>query len=259
MRNFKIIDIGDILGSKEARPGVFKEFCEDVLRRRLDYSGPTSESLLSAVFGQNEAPGAKAQRYVKSNPSNVIGSQDGVSEECAAVLREIAARDPLSARLGAAWFLQQAARREVDVTAEELIGEPWNHTDRRWWKKERSQQALLQIAASQRQRMKWYGPRDVVALSGANILVFLSICQFIWAEYRRTVGKAAEANTSPKGIPEVVQDVGIHEASSYWFRKIKADPNGGDDRHRFSRSFGHKTTNCTAGGSTDVLSGRDGF
>ena len=240
MRNFKIIDIGDILGSKEARPGLFKDFCEDVFRRRLNYTARTSDSVLSTVFGPNEAPEAKARRYVKSNPSNVITSQDRIGDEYAAILTDIAARDPLSARLGTAWLLQQAARKEVDVPAEDLVAEPWNQWSRRWWKKERSQQALLQIAASQQQRMKWYGPRDILALSGRNILVFLSICQFIWAEYRRSIKKTTDDVNLPEGISEITQDVGIHEASSYWFRKIKADPNGGDDRHRFISVLGTK-------------------
>ena len=239
MRNFKIIDIGDVLRSKEARPGLFKDFCEDVFRRRLNCEDGASGSPLSTVFGRNETPKVKAHRYVKTNPSNVIGSRDALADEDMAVLADIATRDPLSARLGAAWVLQQRARKGVSVAAEDLVDEPWNHWSRRWWKKERSQQALLQIAASQQQRMKWYGPRDILALSGGNILVFLSICQFIWAEYRRSV-KAADHANPPKGISDITQDVGIHEASSYWFRKVKADPSGGDDRHRFVSVLGTK-------------------
>ena len=209
MRNFKIIDIGDVLGSKEARPGLFKDFCEDVFRRRLSYTADMSDSLLSTVFGRNETPEAKARRYVKSNPSNVIRSQDRIGDTYAAVLADIAARDPLSARLGVAWLLQQVAQKDVDVSAENLVAEPWNRPSRRWWKKERSQQALLQIAASQQQRMKWYGPRDILALSGRNILVFLSICQFIWAEYRRSIKKTTDDDNQPEDISEITQDVGI--------------------------------------------------
>ena len=232
MRNFNIIDIGDVLGAKEARPGLFREFCEDVFRRRLGYTARTPGSLLGVVFGRGETPEVKAGRYVKSNPSNVITSQDRIGDEYAAVLAGIAVRSPLSARLGVAWFLQRAEGREGDVCAESLAAEPWNQERRQWWKKERNQQALLQIAASQRQRMKWYGAREIVALSGRNILVFLSICQFIWAEYGRSIERSNH-DGPPRGISEVTQDVGIHEASSFWFRKIKADPNGGDDRHRF--------------------------
>ena len=235
MRNFKIIDIGEIFRAKEARPGsgLFKEFCEDVFRRRLNYSGPKSRSLLKSVFGENETPEQKARRYVKSNRKNVVRSQDQLDEEYRSVLAHVAKRDPLSARLGVAWVLQQLARKQGEVSPSEIGSEPWNQPSRQWWKKERTQQALLQTAAGQQQRMKWYGPRDIVSLSGRNILVFLSICQFIWAEYRRSVLTNDVNETPPEGIPENIQDVGIHEASSYWFRKIKADSNGGDDRHRF--------------------------
>lgn len=247
MRNFKIIDIGEILGAKEARPGpgLFKEFCEDVFRRRLKYAGlkyagSQSKSLLTTVFGKNDTPGQKAQRYVKSNRTNVVQSQDQLDEEYRIKLEGVAKRDPLSARLGVAWVLQQAAREQSEISPSEIGSEPWNQPDRQWWKKERTQQALLQIAAGQQQRMKWYGPRDIVSLSGRNILVFLSICQFIWAEYRRSVPTIDSNEAQLDEIPENIQDVGIHEASSYWFRKVKADPNGGDDRHRFINVLGTK-------------------
>ena len=240
MRNFKIIDIGEILGAKEARPGfgLFKEFCEDVFRRRLNYTGPKSKSLLTTVFGRNETPAQKACRYVKSNRTNVVRAQDGLGDEYRALLAGVAERDPLSAKLGVAWVLQQTAREQGEVSLSEVESEPWNQPARRWWKKERTQQALLQIAAGQQQRMKWYGPREMLSLSGRNILVFLSICQFIWAEYRRSVGAGLVSDALPEGIPENIQDIGIHEASSYWFRKVKADPNGGDDRHRFVSILG---------------------
>ena len=240
MRNFNIIDIGAVLGSKEARPGLFKEFCEDVFRRRLGYGARTSVSLLSVVFGRSETPDERARRYVKSNPSNVITSQDGISGGHATVLATVAVHSPLSARLGVAWLLQQLERRQGEIAPEAVAAEPWNRRRRRWWRKERNQQALLQIAASQRQKMKWYGPRDIVALSGANVLVFLSMCQFIWAEYGRTKPDSGEDDGPPRGIATGTQDVGIQEASSYWFRKIKADPNGGDDRHRFVSILGTK-------------------
>ena len=116
MRNFKIIDICEILGSKEARPGLFKDFCEDVFRRRLSYTGPQSKSLLTTVFGRNEAPEQKARRYVRSNPTNVIRSQDGLADEYHAVLAKVAEREPFSARLGVAWVLQQVARKKSEVS-----------------------------------------------------------------------------------------------------------------------------------------------
>lgn len=242
MRNFKIIDIGEIFRAKETRSGsgLFKDFCEDVFRRRLNYVGPKSKSLLKSVFGENETPKQKALRYVKSNRKNVVRSQDQLDKKYRSELARVAKRDPLSARLGVAWVLQQTARKQGEVSPSEIRLEPWNQHRRQWWKKERTQQALLQIAAGQQQRMKWYGPRDIVSLSGRNILVFLSICQFIWAEYRRSVPTNDENDTPPEGIPEIIQDIGIHEASSYWFRKIKADPNGGDDRHRFVGVLGTK-------------------
>ena len=236
MRNFRIIDLGALLRSREAGPGLFKEFCEDVFRRRLTVEETRKGSLLGAVFGRRASPEDKARRYVKSNRGNVVGAREGLPEDCASILKEIAMVDPLSARLGVAWVLQQRERKDTDLSVAQLERQPWNHGSRRWWKKERSQHALLQIAAGQQQKMMWYGPKDIVALCGGNILIFLSICQFIWAEYLRSL-TPERANPAPS-IGETTQDIGIHEASAYWFRKIKADPNGGDDRHRFVNVLG---------------------
>ena len=100
MRNFKIIDICEILGAKEARPGLFKDFCEDVFRRRLSYTEPQSKSLLRTVFGRNETPAQKARHLVKSNPMNVIRSQDRLADEYRGVLAKGGGAGTIFSKIG---------------------------------------------------------------------------------------------------------------------------------------------------------------
>ncbi len=227
MRDFKVVDIDALLRGKEARGGCFPKFCEDVFRKRIALFGAPGESAMKSVFGVRDLPATKAKRYAQTNRSNVVGASPPIPEPLADFLRELAQDDPLSARLGEAWLLQRTAKEKVPLSRLQTV--PWN--SRQWWRKERAQQALLQIAASQRQRMMWYGKEEILKLAGHNILVFLTVCQFVWAEYLRT--GVAEAGKLPVSIDPAVQNIGIQEASAYWFRKIKADPNGGDDRHRF--------------------------
>ena len=53
----------------------------------------------------------------------------------------------------------------------------------------------------------------------------------MWAEYLRSIeGTVSEI---PKDIDPLVQSTGIMSASEYWLAKVKAEPKGGDDRHRF--------------------------
>ena len=235
MRNFKIIDIGEILGAKEARPGsgLFKEFCEDVFRRRLSYAGPKSKRLLTTVFGKNETPEQKARRYVRSNRTNVVRSQDRLDEEYRAVLAGVAKRDPLSARLGVAWVLQRAARKQVDISP---VGNRIGAVE------SASSSVVEEGTYSAGAAPDCGGPAatyEVVRAEGHCLPVgekHPGVPEHLPVHLGRVQEVRSDScanETPPEGIPENIQDVGIHEASSYWFRKIKADPNGGDDRHRF--------------------------
>ena len=257
MRNFSVLDIGDLLVGREARRGLFAEFCRDVFRRRLGIEQDFSADPLKLVFGRGESPEEKARRYARTNRTNVISPQVGFNEKHLELLRGIANSDPLSARLGQGWLLQRLGRKGVAVRFHELETEPWNSPSRKWWKKERIQQALLQIAASQRQKMMWYGSADILVLSGRNILVFLSLCQFIWAEYLRSLNDHQEG--IPEGISPITQDIGVHETSRYWYRKVKADPGGGDDRYRFIRIVGSDLRNGLRDDRKMSYPGANGF
>ena len=232
-RTHKEVNIDQILLKKEKGKWVFPRFAEDVFARRLKEASIIEEydsasiNLIRKIFGERPTAEIRARRYVQNSPERVVGNASNWPPGARAALKKIAEKSPLSAKLGEAWLRQQAKRRNVKLV--EIEDAVWE--TRPWWKKERTEQALLQIAAGHQQRMSWSGYRDIMALSGGNILVFLSICQFIWAEYLRS--NEGYDDILPQIHNHTVQDLGIQEASRYWFNKVRADPHGGDERYRF--------------------------
>ncbi len=238
LRNFKLVDLDDILASQEHRKP-FGRFAEDVFRRRLQWAGydlGNQRRALTAVFGRSPTPEERASLYVRSGRYTPSLPADWPGDLRNAI-SEIARTDPLSARLAEAYGLQN----DPTSLARDRNGQyPWD--SRTWWRKERLGQALLQIAAGQRQRMVWSGKDDMVALAGSNILVFISLCQTVWDSWLRN--KEVNVNDTAdelRPVPEIhnvyVQDAGIQQASRYWFTKIRSDPDG-DRRQRFVNYIG---------------------
>lgn len=233
LRNYTIVDIDHILRRKEHSRGIFPKFIEDVFSKRLIEGGyeppPNVKSLISYVFGKKPRPEDRALNYAKESVDGVIDRDSNWPVDAAKFLSDLARSNPISAKLGEAW-LRQKLRKTLN-TGFDISQCEWESPKRKWWKKERIEQALLQIAAARNQRMVWAGDTDILSLSGGNILVFLSICQLIWAEHLRS--GAATTSEVPEIHSKILQDLGIQQASEYWYRKLRADPNGGDDRHRF--------------------------
>ncbi len=235
MREVNVVNLDDLLQARESRKSLFPDFCDDVLRRRLLEAGyrGVSTNATKQLFGSRVTPEQKVDVFITKSRTNVVARKVPFDEAVRDKLVEIARSNPISAKLGEAWVRQNFEKRKI--TSSTVEEEPW--TSRQWWKKERKQQALIQVFSSCGQKMVWYGAGDVVNLAGRNILTFLSICQFVWAELLR--GLDDGPNTLPKDIDPFVQTLGINSASDYWFRKIKAEPKGGDDRNRFANELGN--------------------
>ncbi|KIC39819.1 hypothetical protein RA27_17365 [Ruegeria sp. ANG-R] len=235
MREVNVVNIDDLLQGRENRKSLFPDFCDDVLRKRLLEAGysDVDEKATKQLFGGRVTPEQKVAAFITKSRSNVVAKNLPFDSSVAIALKEIAQKDPISAKMGEAWVRQNA--KKVKIDGDIVREEPWS--SRQWWKKERKQQALLQVFSSCGQKLVWYGASDVVGLSGRNILTFLSICQFIWAELLRTF-EDGPINL-PTDIDPIVQTLGINSASDYWFRKIKAEPKGGDDRNRFANEVGN--------------------
>lgn len=235
MREVNVVNLDDLLQARENRVSLFPELCDDVLRRRLLEAGyrDVADKAVRELFGPHATPEKKVEEFITKSRANVISRMEPIDRALREMLNNIATRDPISAKLGEAWLRQNS--RKKAVSASELASEPWS--SQQWWKKERKQQALLQVFSSCGQKMVWYGSSDIVNLAGRNILTFLSMCQFIWAELLRSLDEGPI--NLPKGIDPVIQTLGINSASDYWFRKIKAEPKGGDDRNRFINELGN--------------------
>ena len=238
MREYRVVDIGDLLTNREAKRSHFPKLCDDVLYRRLKVAGlPASPKIqyTKHIFGGRMSPEDKLELFTrKGSRKRAISTDPSIPKQLRDELVKIAESDPLSAKLGEAWLRQNTDR--IDVDSEVLRSQPWNEKSKQWWKKERKQLAMLQVFSAAPQRMVWCGADDVISLCANNILTFLSICQFIWAEHLRST--TTESLSIPHEIRPSVQAMGIMSASEYWFRKVKAEPKGGDDRHRFANVVG---------------------
>ena len=231
-RNYRVVDLDKLLRRSEKTSGLFPTFAEDVFRQRVAHAGysiGTEKQLLKHVLGSEFPAEQKLKSYVRSSPEAVIDSDPDWPPEVDHALRQLALDDPLQAKLGEAWVRQKMKRKQPELPSVGVY--PWQKKP--YWKKERIQQALMQIAARRGQRLVWGGMKETIALAGGNILIFVSICQQVWAAWLRSIRETEQITSSelPK-IDLLTQNEGIQLASSYWHEKITELP-GGHERQRF--------------------------
>jgi hypothetical protein len=257
-RNFKLVDLDEILRRHENRKSwIFPAFAEDVFQKRLrfaNYDDVPNSNGLNRVFGAGLTAEERALRYCRRSSSRAIKLEPTWPEGWRAFLLRLAEVDPLSARLGEAWARQKGKQNVVDHPPADAL--PWNV--RRYWRKERIETALMQIAGRCAQRMIWAGSDDLVELSGGNILVFVSLCQHIWSVWLRTVRGDASSTRALPGIEDSVQAVGIQEASTHWYNKL-AEESGGTTRQRFVNAVGSALEKRLYDDDALSYPGRNGF
>ena len=236
-RDYKLIDLDELLRRKEDRSTwLFPSFAEDVFSRRLaaaEFSGREFDNSLTHVFGTGLPPEERAVRYCGNSPEKSVRPDESWPDRWKLYLTELARTEPLSARLADGWARQKGKTDIVNLDPPTRPF-PWDLPGKQYWKKERIQQALMQIAGRCRQRMIWGGKDDILGLSGGNILVFVSICQHVWSAWLRSVRETRDLGQIPPTIADGVQAVGIHEASTHWFNKL-AEETAGNRRQRFIR------------------------
>ena len=245
LRDYHRLDMDEMLRKTEhGNRHLFSDLASDVFDRRLRSYGyediaDSSEDTLAAVFGQYPKPATRVKHIgPNANWSRVISVPNEIGEEQCLRIREIAVEDPLEAKLAVAWELQQYANGGT-ASLEQTIGQlPWNKPEKRWWKKERLWLAILQLAADNRQKIVMFGKKDIIDLSGSNILVFGSICQHIWECWIRDLArKKADAQlTLP--IDYKLQNEGILKASDTWHQKISEERWIGDTLFAFLDEMG---------------------
>lgn len=260
-RNYTEISIDSVLKRTEnSRTWVFPEFAEDIFKRRLKlspYKLPISKNpLISKVFGTRLSPSEIAKYYIPNAPEKAIVLEDTWPDHWKNFLKKLAASNPLSARLGEAWARQKG---KGNIVNEKRIDEPLPWESKQWWKKERIEQALMQIASRNRQQLIWYGKDDLIGLSGGHILVFLSLCQHIWDVWMRD--RRNEAVNTEMPLPEidvVIQSAGIRETSNDWFEFI-SNEKGGKERKTFVNYLGVLFQRTLSEDKAMSYPGRNGF
>ncbi|MBA2882081.1 hypothetical protein HNR65_002415 [Desulfosalsimonas propionicica] len=234
-RDYKIINLDEVTKRHENRSGwIFPRFTEDVFERRLKNSGfkipHDCKDLQLRVLGKGLSPEEKARRYGGQSPSRAVKIESTWTDETQKTLKEITKASPLSAKLYEGWL-----RQNREFVHPVCIDDKLPFDKKPYWKKERKHIALMQIAGRCAERMIWTGKEEVIHLSGGNILAYISICQHIWHVWVRSEHEKRQNIDNlplPTPIPDEIQTIGIHAASTYWLNKLTEQP-GGDVRKKF--------------------------
>lgn len=247
-RDYKFVDLDAMLRRHEnPKTWIYPKFVEDVFARRLRHAGfapkeARGKELLEGLFGPGLPPEEKAKRYGGRSPERAVKVDSNWPAAFRERLLELSHSDPLSARLYEAWTLQLLDRKKSGAPIALPAELTWDLFEgeglKVWWRKERVELALVQIAGRCQARPFWGGVTELVELSGGNILTFLSICQLIW-ETQNQVGKHMQDRQTVNRTEFEVQAIGIFKASEYWLRKIGQETGKSGDRLRMIRQIGN--------------------
>lgn len=222
MRDYSVIDLDFILRRGEHTKGwKFPKLAVDVVNKRLDAAGFVyAGSAMEILFGRSMEPAERARRCAGAS-SSLIKSDSAWAPEWKTYLDKLWTEgEPLEAKFGEAWLRQKAQTRARIAQSGDLAhGLPWRKSP--WWVKERNEITLMQLAGDRQQALIWSGERQVIDLSGHNILAFMTICKSVWATWQRRNSNDAERRMSLPSFSVDDQVIGIAEASQIWFKKIQ--------------------------------------
>lgn len=249
LRDYLRLDLDGMLARREhGNRYLFSNLASDVFSRRLKAYGYETiaecKDPIKMVFANYPKPKERVNSIGPNTDwSTKISIPDEVDNTIKTRLREIAKTNPLEAKLGVAWAIQNSktcTASDFSLNIDEL---PWNRINqKRWWKKERIWLAILQLAADNRQKIVFYGKKDILDLSGGNILVFASICQHIWECWIRSILNPKNQSTHWEDnlpIDRILQTEGILAASNTWHRKISEETWIGDTLLLFMDEMGN--------------------
>jgi hypothetical protein len=254
-RHYHLIDLSEKLSRPEdISSWLFPKLADDVFMRRLKDTGYPGKKI-GDLFGSRISPYKKAQIIVsKDSRKRALGLnllEEKLPEHQEKFLIDLAvgnepaknyshikdkddSGDILSAKLGMAWILQ---KEKSKLSSHDFFAEmenkrtlPWDENKAKWWKKERINQALLQISSNSRQRTIWCGKEDILTLASSNILIFLNICREIWKIWDQALRRVkvelyVDFNDEPI-INIKYQSAGIYATSSLWYNKVMARTKG---------------------------------
>jgi len=236
-RDFQQVNIDELLRRKEnSSTWVFPGFASDVAARRLAaFLGRSTDASLLQWLPEHLdelTPDLEMRAYVGKGSSLRAPHSQEFSAAWNRFLAELWDVNKFEARLVEVWLNQVIGRREQPPQPPAPGGaRPWN---KKWWQKERREALLMQIASSAKQRRLYGGWQALMTLSGANVLIFISLCREIWEVHERTAQPDAPEGILNTQISFTAQSQAIRVVSELWYEKQEEFP-GGTRRQAFIR------------------------
>ncbi len=258
-RDYHLIDMDEeLFALGETKNSIFERFSVDAFRKRVAYyfraevTNPKPE-LAKSIFGKHPVAQERIAQLNRNPDESQIDRALGLdsagdggqwSDEWRTFLRKLyrsGHEGMLDAVLAAAWGRQTGGARSKRQHRESPPppNAPWQ--TRKWWRKERLDQAVLQLMTRCQQRFMWWGYDDIRSLSGGNITVFLHICHRVWDGFLKNESSLPPNKRtdllSGGTIDHNIQAAGILFASNEWFNKLPEEP-GGNARKSFVERLG---------------------
>ena len=235
-RDYQNINLDEILRRQENRSAwIFPDFAGDVAARRLgaalkgnvsNYRNWLQETLESLEAND------EIQKYTRNRKKPLVPRLGKWPPKWRQALQRKYEADPFSALLMEVWMLQEIDRSgALPDPPDDDAKAPWN---REYWRKERKNALLTQIASACSQRKLYAGWQTLLTLSGGNILVFLSLCREMW-----DLSQRSDANGRKDGMKfsAELQSQAVWSVATSWVRKQEEFP-GGAERRRFITRLG---------------------
>jgi hypothetical protein len=257
-RDYTITNLADVLMREEdPKSWLFPEFARDVAYKRVRVEGHYRQlpgtNLLQQLFGR-WSHHAEAALYFRKPERRVVvlrGLPPAVQQRIVDLCGSDAS--PLDLRLAAAWALEHLqAGQSQEWVSEHLADRPW--VQRTWWRKERIEVALLQVASLANQKRRYFGEGTIMFLAGGNISAFLLLCSELW-------DVAAKLGLRPlqETLPPQVQAEGVYAASGKWRERDRNEYVGGRHRYEVLSRLGPAIHEAVVGDLAISNPGHSGF
>jgi hypothetical protein len=255
-RDYAIVDLRQVLMRSERNKNwLFRRFAKDVTDRRLKYTYGEISGGVDRILGMSN-PSREAKLYLKKYDRTKEKFIANLPQTLKARLESFLVEEsnPLEIRLASAWALQKHRRGWTESKImTELESRPW--VSERWWRKERIEVALLQVASMTRQRKLYFGWDTLLGLSGFNITATLLVLSEIWdLASRLGVDPLLAAPISDK-----IQTESIHKASQNWAERDRTETFGGQRRFEVIGRLGPAINDSLIGEAAISNPGHSGF
>lgn len=292
-RDYLLIDIDELLRRDEhSKNWAFRYLARDVFRRRIFTALPDRGALPDGLeksevfFGSSPGPQKLITALIKNpdkNRADLLRLDEEWPDGWLTAIhrcfdREMAnlptspddevPHDPLNALLLVAWGLQTGGGSKATGSQRRIREEPphsnedppWNDA-KRYWRKERYPQAILQLASRHRQKLLWWGEPKMLSLAGGNILRFITLCRESWDYWQRLGDDRHDQEAGTPLVEPRIQARAAEEASRKIHDTLRRQPGSpaGDVRLKFLDEVAKWLRNKLLDDAPMSYPGRNGF